>query len=51
MTSPNGRVKGYELYVSNDGQNWSESVAKGELKDTAEPQFIELNGVTAPMFD
>ena len=44
---PNGRVKGYELYVSNDGQNWGEPVAKGELKDTAEPQFIGLNGVTA----
>lgn len=47
MTSPNGRVKGYEFYVSNDGQNWGEPVAKGELKDTAEPQFIGLNGVTA----
>lgn len=37
-----GRVKDYEIYLSEDGKNWSAPAAKGVLKDTAEPQTIEL---------
>ena len=31
-----GRVKEYEIYVSNDGKSWGEPVAKGEFDQTAE---------------
>lgn len=38
----NGRVKGYEIYVSTDGANWGDPVATGELADVTTPQVIEF---------
>lgn len=38
--SPNGRVKEYEIYVSQDGQNWGEPVARGSFKDSSESQRV-----------
>ncbi|MGN0865113.1 MAG: glycoside hydrolase family 2 TIM barrel-domain containing protein [Akkermansia sp.] len=35
-----GRVKDYEVYVSNDGRNWGEAVARGSFADSAERQEI-----------
>lgn len=38
--NPNGRVKDYEIYVSQDGKNWGEPITKGSMKNTAEPQRV-----------
>ena len=38
--SGNGRVKDFEIYVSQDGKEWGNPVLKGSLKDTAEPQRV-----------
>lgn len=34
----NGRVKDYEVYVSMDGENWGEPVARGTFANTADRQ-------------
>jgi beta-galactosidase len=39
---PNGRVKDYEVYFSNDGKTWGEAAAKGSF-DQALKQTIELS--------
>ena len=31
-----GRIKNYEIYVSNDGKNWGEPIQKGEFDHTAD---------------
>jgi beta-galactosidase len=36
--SPQGRVKDYEVYVSQDGKNWGEPVARGTMANTADKQ-------------
>ena len=36
----NGRVKDYEIFVSQDGKEWGEPVMKGSLKNTGEPQKV-----------
>lgn len=35
-----GRVKDYEVFVSQDGKNWGEAVARGTFADSAERQEI-----------
>jgi hypothetical protein len=52
----NGTVKGYEFYVSNDGQDFGQPVAKGELEnskslktvtfDAKACRFIKLKAVS-----
>ena len=52
----NGTIKGYEFYVSNDGQDFGQPVAKGELENskslktvTFEPKacrFVKLKAVS-----
>ena len=37
-TMAEGRVKNYEIYVSNDGQNWGEPVARGQFGNSTELQ-------------
>ena len=37
---PNGRVKDYEIFVSQDGKTWGAAIMKGSLKNTAEAQKI-----------
>lgn len=37
---PNGRVKAYEIFVSQDGKNWGEPVAKGFFKNSGETQKV-----------
>ncbi|MCE7700190.1 MAG: discoidin domain-containing protein, partial [Methanobacterium paludis] len=39
--NPNGRIKQYELYLSQDGKSWGEPVAKGEF-DEALTQTVRL---------
>ena len=36
----NGRVKDFEIYVSQDGQEWGTPVMKGSLKNTGESQKV-----------
>jgi len=36
----NGRIKGYELYVSADGKDWGQPVVKGSFKNRNGRQFI-----------
>ncbi|MCD8283352.1 MAG: discoidin domain-containing protein [Opitutae bacterium] len=36
----NGDVKDYEIYVSNDAQNWGEPVAKGQFEQSKEEQRV-----------
>ena len=38
--SANGRIKDYEIYVSNDGKNWGSPVNKGSFKNSSETQRI-----------
>ena len=38
--SLNGCVKDYEIYVSNDKENWGAPVAKGQFKNTADLQRV-----------
>ena len=40
--SQNGMVKAYEVYLSNDGQNWGTAVASGEFKNTTSLQVAKL---------
>ena len=35
-----GRIKDYEIYVSNDGKNWGEPIAKGQFDRTAEMKKV-----------
>lgn len=38
----NGRIRNYEIYVSEDGQNWGAAAAKGALRSQDEPQTVRL---------
>ena len=42
---PNGRIKNYELYISQDSLNWGEPVSTGIWENTAAPQSIEFDSV------
>ncbi len=35
---PNARIKGYEVFVSNDGESWGEPVARGEFANHTDLQ-------------
>ncbi|MDR6905654.1 endo-alpha-N-acetylgalactosaminidase [Agromyces sp. 3263] len=39
-SEPNGRIKGYEVYVSADGSDWGSPVATGELGAGTAPQPV-----------
>jgi len=41
--SENGHVRDYEIYVSQDGRQWGEPVAKGHIPHGADEQLIELS--------
>jgi len=43
----NGMVKEYEIYLSTDGKNWGNAVAKGEFKNTTALQVAKLTKPTA----
>ena len=40
MDGPNGRVKDFEIYVSQDGKEWGNPVVKGSFKNNAEAQKV-----------
>jgi photosystem II stability/assembly factor-like uncharacterized protein len=40
---PNGRIKDYELYISEDSLNWGEPVSTGTWTNTSAPQKIEFD--------
>ena len=40
MDNGNGRVKDFEIYVSNDGKEWGSPIYKGSLDDTTNAQKI-----------
>ena len=37
---PNGRVKDYEIYVSQDGKTWGTPIAKGSFKNSEADQRV-----------
>ncbi len=41
-TSKNGMVKDYEVYVSEDGENWGDAVLAGQFDDTKNAQVAKL---------
>ena len=43
----NGMVKGYDFYLSDDGQTWGTAVASGEFKKTTSQQTAKLKTATA----
>ncbi|MCX6267920.1 MAG: discoidin domain-containing protein [Bacteroidetes bacterium] len=43
----NGRIKNYELYISNDSLSWGAPVKTGEFVNTAAPQTIILDTATS----
>lgn len=45
-----GRIKNYEVYVSNDGNNWGDPVARGTLENTADPQQVLFFTPTSAKF-
>lgn len=38
--SGNGRLKDYEIYVSQDGQEWGEPVMKGSFRNSSDAQRV-----------
>ena len=40
LDGANGRVKDYEIYVSQDGKNWGQPVVKGSFKNEAKAQKV-----------
>ncbi len=42
-----GRIKDFEIYVSDDAKNWGIPVAQGDLPNTGQPQHIVFNRVGA----
>jgi len=54
--SENGRVKEFEIYVSDDGKSWGDPVAKGQWENDAQPKtafiprtttsFVKLKGLS-----
>ena len=43
MENGNGRVKDYEIYVSNDGKEWGKPILKGTLDDTTNAIKVMFN--------
>ena len=48
--SRNGRIKGYSVFVSGDGVEWSTPLASGELADEAKIQQIRFKQATSARF-
>ena len=46
----NGWIKGYELYVSDDGENWGKPVAKGEFKNNDDLKTVRLAAPVSARF-
>ena len=40
--SPNGRIKDYEIYVSQDGKNWGAPIAKGAFPNGTKQQRVDF---------
>lgn len=40
--SEEGRIAGYEIYVSKDGKTWGEAVASGTFVNSKETQTVEF---------
>jgi TolB-like protein len=43
---PNGRVRTWEIYVSDDGKDWGEAVARGNWADDAAAKTVEFQATT-----
>ena len=42
----NGRIKDYEIYLTNDKNNWGSYVKKGTFENTYGPQIVKLNAIS-----
>ncbi|WP_143109728.1 endo-alpha-N-acetylgalactosaminidase family protein [Agromyces sp. CF514] len=47
---PNGRIKGYEVYVSTDGEDWGTPVASGQLASTNAAQSVMFTSTVGGRF-
>ncbi len=47
---PNGRIKDYELYISEDSLNWGEPVSTGTWVNTASPQSINFDSAVVGQY-
>jgi hypothetical protein len=47
---PNGRIKGYQIYVSLDGQQWGEPAAEGEFSRGADLQTVRFGRAVESRF-
>jgi F5/8 type C domain/beta-N-acetylglucosaminidase len=47
QTGSNGRVADYEIYLSDDGENWGEPVATGTFSDDSDEQWAPLPETSA----
>lgn len=43
QNGPNGRIKEYELYISEDSLDWGEPVSTGEFVNTSAPQTVTFS--------
>ena len=41
--NPNGWIRGYEVFVSEDGESWGEPRARGEFEQTADPKTVRFS--------
>jgi photosystem II stability/assembly factor-like uncharacterized protein len=46
----NGRIKAYELYISDDSLNWGEPVATGNFVNTSAPQTVVFDSLETGRF-
>jgi hypothetical protein len=46
----NGRIKDYAIYVSNDGRNWDQPVAKGSFDESPAMKMVEFNQRMTALF-
>lgn len=48
--SENGRVGKFEIYLSNDGKNWGEPIAKGTFANSPELQKVDFGNIYQARF-
>lgn len=41
--SPNGNIRDYEIYVSQDGKNWGEPICRGSFKNDRTKKKVQFN--------
>ncbi|MFI6674019.1 family 20 glycosylhydrolase [Kribbella sp. NPDC050470] len=47
LNATNGRIADYEIYLSSDGTNWGEPVAKGTFANSPDAKWVPIAATTA----